>query len=138
MPSDLRSTFVKHEPPSVTKHGRHTDVDPDNHVSEEQPGSDKGFPSVSRRRLHDHVIGRVETERGGRKTAKQARGFQCQYSETTFQQIRPDAHSVTKLTQSNCTGIKASGIPNKTVKKIETTSPIFDEIKYRINCFVLL
>jgi hypothetical protein len=70
MPSDLRSTFVKHEPPSVTKHGRHTDVDSDDHVSEEQPRSDKGFPSVSGRRLHDHVVGRVETERGGRKTAK--------------------------------------------------------------------
>jgi hypothetical protein len=138
MPSDLRSAFVKHEPPSVTKHGRHTNIDSDDHVSEEQPRSDKGFPSVSGRRLHDHVVGRVETERGGRKTAKQTGGFHCQHCETTFQQTRSDAHSVTKLTQSNCTGIKASGMPNKTVKKIETTSPIFDEIKYRINCFVLL
>lgn len=35
--------------------------------------------------------------------------------------------SVTRLTQSSCTGIKASGIPRSTVKKIETTSPILDE-----------
>lgn len=73
----------------------------------------------------------------GRPLSKQA-DSSVSHCETTFQQTRPDAHSVTKLTQSNCTGIKASGIPSKTVKKIETTSPIFDEIKYRINCFVLL
>ena len=35
--------------------------------------------------------------------------------------------SVTRLTQSNCTGIKASGIPSRTVKKMLTTSPILDE-----------
>src|SRR5271169_3898736 len=45
---------------------------------------------------------------------------------------------VTRLTHNNCTGIKASGIPNSTVKNIDTTSPIFELIKYRINCCVLL
>ena len=35
--------------------------------------------------------------------------------------------SVTRLTQSNCTGIRASGIPRSTVRKIETTSPILEE-----------
>jgi len=46
--------------------------------------------------------------------------------------------SVTRLTHSNCTGINASGMPKRTVKKILTTSPILDEIRYRMNCFVLL
>jgi hypothetical protein len=31
-----------------------------------------------------------------------------------------------------------SGIPSTAATKIQTTSPIFDEIMYRINCFVLL
>ena len=35
--------------------------------------------------------------------------------------------SVTRLTQSNCTGIRASGMPRRTVKKMLTTSPIFEE-----------
>ena len=65
--------------------------------------------------------------------------------------------SVTRLTQSNWTGIKASGKPSAAVKKILkknnisvknydknhlsfylTTSPMFDEIRYLINCFILL
>jgi hypothetical protein len=36
------------------------------------------------------------------------------------------------------TGISVSGIPSTAATKIQTTSPIFDEIMYRINCFVLL
>lgn len=36
------------------------------------------------------------------------------------------------------TGISVSGIPSTAATKIQTTSPIFDEIIYRINCFVLL
>lgn len=39
--------------------------------------------------------------------------------------------SVTRLTQSNCTGINASGIPRSTVKKMLTTSPMFDETRVR-------
>jgi hypothetical protein len=38
--------------------------------------------------------------------------------------------SVTKLTHNSCTGIKPSGIPNAAVKKMEATSPMFDEIIY--------
>ena len=38
--------------------------------------------------------------------------------------------SVTKLTQRSCTEENPSGIPKIAVKKIENTSPIFDEIKY--------
>lgn len=35
--------------------------------------------------------------------------------------------SVTRLTQSSCTGIKASGMPSTTVKKMLTTSPMLEE-----------
>ena len=38
--------------------------------------------------------------------------------------------SVTKLTQSNWTGIRASGKPRAAVRKIQTTSPMLDEIRY--------
>lgn len=37
------------------------------------------------------------------------------------------SESVTRLTHRSWTGIKASGIPNKTVKNILTTSPMLDE-----------
>jgi hypothetical protein len=64
--------------------------------------------------------------------------------------------SVTRLTHKSCTGIKASGMPRSTVKKILTTSPILEEtgehkistrqiqieeinaLRYRMNCLVLL
>lgn len=36
------------------------------------------------------------------------------------------------------TGTRVSGIPSTAATKIQTTSPIFEEIMYRINCFVLL
>ena len=38
--------------------------------------------------------------------------------------------SVTKLTHNSCTGIKPSGMPKAAVKKIDATSPIFEEIIY--------
>lgn len=38
--------------------------------------------------------------------------------------------SVTRLTHKSWTGIKPSGIPKAAVKKIEATSPIFEEIMY--------
>lgn len=38
--------------------------------------------------------------------------------------------SVTKLTHNSCTGIRASGIPRAAVRKILTTSPMFEDIKY--------
>ena len=35
--------------------------------------------------------------------------------------------SVTRFTHRSCTGISASGIPRRTVRKMLTTSPMFDE-----------
>merc|ERR1712038_1485505 len=37
--------------------------------------------------------------------------------------------SVTKLTQRSWTGIRASGRPRAAVKKMETTSPMLEEIR---------
>ena len=36
--------------------------------------------------------------------------------------------SVTRLTQSSCTGINPSGIPSAAVRKMDTTSPTLEEI----------
>ena len=38
--------------------------------------------------------------------------------------------SVTRFTQRSCTGIRASGSPRAAVKKIHTTSPMLEEIRY--------
>lgn len=38
--------------------------------------------------------------------------------------------SVTKLTHRSCTGIIHSGIPSAAVKKMDMTSPTFDDIMY--------
>ena len=38
--------------------------------------------------------------------------------------------SVTKFTHNSCTGISASGMPRAAVRKILTTSPMFEDIKY--------
>jgi hypothetical protein len=38
--------------------------------------------------------------------------------------------SVTRLTHRSWTGIRPSGIPKAAVRKIEATSPIFEEIMY--------
>ncbi len=37
--------------------------------------------------------------------------------------------SVTRLTHSSWTGIRASGRPRAAVRKMETTSPMLDEIR---------
>ena len=38
--------------------------------------------------------------------------------------------SVTKFTHNSCTGISASGIPRAAVRKMLTTSPMLDDIRY--------
>lgn len=44
--------------------------------------------------------------------------------------------SVTKLTHNNYIELNPSGIPNNDDVKIETTSPIFEEIIYLMNPFI--
>lgn len=46
--------------------------------------------------------------------------------------------SVTRLTHKSCTDENPSGIPSRAVKKMLATSPIFEEIKYLMNAFMLL
>jgi hypothetical protein len=41
--------------------------------------------------------------------------------------------SVTRLTQSNWTGMSASGMPRSTVRKMLTTSPIFEETEITVS-----
>jgi len=135
MPRDLRTALVENEPPSITEHGSDTDIDTDHHITEEKPRSDKSFSTVTRRSPHDHVVGRVKAESRRGQTTVQELG---QISSASTAPIASYTDSVTRLTQSSCTGIKASGIPRRTVKKIETTSPILDEMRYRMNCLVLL
>jgi hypothetical protein len=44
--------------------------------------------------------------------------------------------SVTRFTQRSCTGMRPSGRPSIAVKKMQKTSPMFDEIMYlNILCF---
>ena len=38
--------------------------------------------------------------------------------------------SVTRFTQSSWTGIRASGRPRAAVRKMQTTSPMLEEIRY--------
>ena len=37
--------------------------------------------------------------------------------------------SVTRFTQSSCTGMRASGRPRAAVRKMETTSPMLEEMR---------
>eukprot|EP00963_Diacronema_lutheri_P014275 scaffold2859_cov349-Pavlova_lutheri.AAC.12 len=46
--------------------------------------------------------------------------------------------SVTRLTHNSWTGMSPSGIPRAAVKKMLTTSPIFEEIMYLMKAFMLL
>mmetsp|Transcript_50994 Transcript_50994/g.84528 ORF Transcript_50994/g.84528 Transcript_50994/m.84528 type:complete len:285 (+) Transcript_50994:864-1718(+) len=46
--------------------------------------------------------------------------------------------SVTRLTHRSCTGTSASGMPRAAVRKIHATSPMLEEIRYRMNALVFM
>ena len=46
--------------------------------------------------------------------------------------------SVTRFTQSSCTGMRPSGMPRAAVMKMEATSPMFELIMYRMKACMLL
>ena len=46
--------------------------------------------------------------------------------------------SVTRFTHKSYTELKDSGMPSAAVKKIEATSPMFEEMRYLMNAFILL
>ena len=65
---NLGSLGVHSEPPGISSDSSDTNIDSDNHVTEEQPFTNQGFTAVSWRNPHDAVIGRVETESGRGQT----------------------------------------------------------------------
>ena len=67
---NLGSLGVHSEPPGVSSDSSDTDIDSNNHVTEEQPFTNQGFTAVSWRNCHDTVIGRVETESGSGETVR--------------------------------------------------------------------
>lgn len=48
------------------------------------------------------------------------------------------SESFTSKLEAILTGIKVSGIPSTAATKMQTTSPMFEEIMYLMNCLVLL
>jgi hypothetical protein len=118
---DLRTSFVEDEPPGIPKDGSASDVNTDDHVTEEKPRSDERFAARTRRSLHDLVVWGIKAKR-------------CRW-KTTIECVRTDklllksTNSVIKFTQRSWTGINASGMPSRTVRKIETTSPMLDEMR---------
>ncbi len=54
--------------PSISEHSSDTNIDADDHVTEEQPLTDERLAAVSRRYTHDRVVGRVKAECSGGKT----------------------------------------------------------------------
>lgn len=46
--------------------------------------------------------------------------------------------SVTRFTQSSWTGMRPSGMVSAAVKKMAATSPMLDEMRYRMNACMLL
>lgn len=67
---DLRSRIVVHEPPSVARNGRDPNVNPNRHITEEEPAADQGLSRVAGRTTHDRRVGGVEAERSGGKTIR--------------------------------------------------------------------
>jgi hypothetical protein len=63
---NLRTTFVEHEPPDISKDGSNTNISTNDHVSEKQPTINQAFLAVTGRSTHDIMIGRVEAKSSSR------------------------------------------------------------------------
>ena len=64
----LGTAVGDHVPPGGCSDRRGSDVQPNDHVSEKQPGSDERFLGGPRLFLHDIQVGRIESQSGGRET----------------------------------------------------------------------
>lgn len=64
---NLGTSLVEHEPPGVASHSRDTDIDSDDHVTEEQPLADKRLAAVTWGYTHNAVVRGVEAESGSRE-----------------------------------------------------------------------
>jgi len=62
MERDLRSTFVEDEPPSIAENGSTTDIDADDHVTEEEPFANQWLSAVPWGYSHNAVVWRVEAQ----------------------------------------------------------------------------
>jgi hypothetical protein len=58
---DLRSVFVKHEPPSITRNCGNANIGSNDHISDEEPFGHQWFSAVPRRYTHYRVIRGVES-----------------------------------------------------------------------------
>lgn len=59
---DLRPAIVQHKPPSSCANRRTSNVDADDHVTEEKPAADERLLRVARLLRHDVKIGWVEAK----------------------------------------------------------------------------
>ena len=59
---DLWPFGIEHEPPSVAGYCRHTDVDTNDHVAEEEPLRDERLATAAWWHAHDRMIRRIEAE----------------------------------------------------------------------------
>lgn len=89
-------------------------------------GDVSGIPYTTRRFYSTHsVVRRIEAKRGS------GQAVCCSYNQPGCTQCTSvDYIPVTRLTQRSCTGMSASGMPSTTVKKILTTSPMFEDLRY--------
>ena len=126
----LRSGGVVQEPVGSTADGGETDIGSDNHVTEKQPRSDQGLFGWSAMRREEIEFVYVLRKRHDLDSWTYLGGLVMMSKSGG---LKPKAvagkPSVTKLTHKSWTGIKASGRPRAAVKKMETTSPMLEEIK---------
>ena len=79
----LGASRIENKPPRVTKDGRTSDVQANDHVAEEQPLAYERLAAVSWWYSHDGMVRRVESEGGCRQTVRyqvnpqQLYGNQC-------------------------------------------------------------
>lgn len=65
---DLGTACVVDEPPGVASDRSNADIDADDHIPGEQPGSNEALTTVPRRNTHDAVVRGIEAESGRGKT----------------------------------------------------------------------
>lgn len=97
-------------------------------LPEEQPAGDQTFISLTWWFLHDIEIWWVEAKSSSWQTVSNLNQNKFERYVTSHLQIIFKS-SLTKFTHSSWTGIRASGRPRAAVKKMDTTSPMLEEIR---------
>lgn len=99
------------------------------HSPEEQPAGDETLVGPTRGLLHDVQIRGVEAQGSGGQTVGDLRAERETHALARPMQLASYALPLTRLTHSSWTGMRASGRPRAAVKKMDTTSPMFEEIR---------